>query len=243
MQSDPVAAHCSTWNSIHQTCRILFHVEQFSDRRLLLTVCQALALGGQSCLVVWLAPTGGGDNETVGDESPLQESEVGPLIRSLGPGVDTITELCAGRGVAWMAKHGPALLLATHGQYDWIFIASHDLVHAQGAAGWVDGARGLLPFWSGSSADGVAAAFDALHAVAPCLIVVVEPSTGAMAPEIYAQLHAHYASSLSQTIMTLDRSATSGAADSLGGFLDSPESPQALRAIQLAKELKDHGRS
>lgn len=243
MQSDSVAAHCSTWNSAHQTCRILFHVEQFNDRGLLLTVCQALALGGQTCLVVWLAPAGDGAREPEGNEGSLQESEIGPLIRSLAPGIDTITELCAGGGVAWMANHGPALLSATHGQYDWIFIASHDLAHMKGVAGWVDGARVLLPFWNGSSGDGAGAVFEALCGVAPCLVVAVEASAGAMAPETYSQLHTHYESSLSQTIMTLDRSAPTAGTDPMGALFDSPESPQALRAIQLAKELKDHGRS
>lgn len=218
-------------------------MEQFNDRRLLLTLCQALALGGQSCLVVWLASTENEDNEAAGDEGSLQESEIGPLIRSLAPGVDTITELCAGRGIEWMTNHGSVLLSATHGQYDWVFIASHDLVHAKGVMGWVDGAAALLPFWNGSPGDGVAATFDALHSVCPCLVVAVEASTGALATETYSQLHAHYESSLSQTIMTLDRSATTAGADPMGGFFDSPESPQALRAIQLAKELKDHGRS
>ena len=240
---DPETAfqHCSTWNTGHQTSRVLFHVEQFEDRTLLLSVCQALAVGGQSSLVVWLDASDH-DASPQDQAQPLRESEIGPMIRSHSPGVDAISDLGVRAGVRWMEDNGASLGSATQGQYDWVFIASSDFSAVNPEASWADSSVVLLPTREGGEhSANTLQVFRAFSPKRTCLVVSVESAEGALSAESYIRLRATYESSLARTIMFIEQQERLGTGAVPAGFMETPESPQVLRSIQLAKELKDHG--
>lgn len=217
----------------------MFHVEHSHARSILLDVCRAMALGGQPSLVLQLSL----EEE---DSVPvvLKESEIGPLIRTVAPGIDCIAAPSPSEpiGPKWASVNQEPLFAAVRGQYDWVFVAIEDFSGLVLDADWLEDAMAVVPVKPGAMAN--AKIQDMVESQQPglsCLIVPVEERPGSLHENEIQSLRRAFPTSLSRTIMAADPGLDGEEGGRELSFTESPESAQALRTIQLAKEIIHHG--